>query len=337
MAYECKNVVGVLEGSGPLADETVVIGAHYDHVGYGDFGSLGGAKAAGKIHFGADDNASGTSALMELARRYGAEKDRKGRRLVLVAFSGEERGLFGSIHYCKQPPFPLDKTAAMINLDMVGRVKAVSDDWLGVWPDAPQKDKLDVFGTGTSSAFAKLVQGAGEKLGFRLYTHPEGTGPSDHDSFYRKRVPVLFLFSGYHNEYHRPTDKPETINVPGLLKVVEFTRELADHALAVPQKPDYIVVHSRAPGGGPKGPRMGVLPDYNFEGENGMRLQGVSPDGPAEKGGLKEGDVVVEIAGKPIKNVTGYMTVMSAQKAGTPLDVVVMRKGQKLTIKVTPE
>ena len=145
--FKVKNVVGVLEGKGPLADETVVIGAHYDHVGYGTFGSLGGKDAKGKIHYGADDNASGTTGLIELARRFGAMKDRQGRRIVFIAFTAEERGLYGSIHYCKEPLFPLEKTAAMINMDMIGRTKPVPADWLGIWG---KKDRLVVYGTGTA-------------------------------------------------------------------------------------------------------------------------------------------------------------------------------------------
>ncbi len=210
--YKCKNIVGVLEGAGPLADETIVIGAHYDHVGYGNFGSLGGPGAAGKIHYGADDNASGTTGLIELARRYGAMKNREGRRIVFIAFSAEERGLFGSIHYCKEPIFPLEKTAAMINMDMIGRTKPVAADWLGIWD---KKDRLVVYGTGTGDGFDKLVDTATGKVEFKVSKLATGTGPSDHDSFYRKKVPVLFLYTGTHGEYHRPTDVPETISVPG--------------------------------------------------------------------------------------------------------------------------
>ncbi|MFO0826412.1 MAG: M28 family peptidase, partial [Gemmataceae bacterium] len=131
--FKCKNIVGVLEGAGPLAHETIVLGAHYDHIGYGTFGSLGGPKATGKVHYGADDNASGTTGLIELARRFGAMKNRQGRKIVFIAFSAEERGLFGSQHYCKDPLCSLDKTVAMINMDMIGRTKPVPADWLGVW------------------------------------------------------------------------------------------------------------------------------------------------------------------------------------------------------------
>ncbi len=336
--YKCKNIVGVLEGNGPLADETVVIGAHYDHVGYGNFASLGGPSAAGKIHYGADDNASGTTGLIELARRFGAMKDRQGRRLVFIAFSAEERGLFGSQYYCKNPLFPLDKTAAMINMDMIGRTKPVPTDWLGI---ADKKDRLIVYGTGTGDGFDKLVDLATGKVEFRVSKLAAGSGPSDHDSFYRKKIPVLFLYTGTHGEYHRPTDVPEKINVPGMKKVADFVEILADN-LTTRDKPKYQATkdpwidptETRSPG--PTGPKLGVLPDYMYEGE-GMRLEGVSPGKAAEKGGLKEGDVIVEIGGKPVKNVGGYMTAMSGQKAGTVVEVVVLRKEKRVTLKVTPE
>lgn len=333
-----KNVVGVLEGSGPLKDETVVIGAHYDHVGYGTWGSLGGKAASGKIHYGADDNASGTTGLMELARRYGAMKNRQGRRLVFIGFSAEERGLYGSIHYCKEPLFPLDKTAAMINMDMIGRTKPVPTDWLGLFG---KKDRLVVYGTGTGTGLDKLVDEVSAKSGFKVSALKAGTGPSDHDSFYRKKVPVLFLYTGTHGEYHRPTDTPETINIEGLKKTADFAQALADDLATRGAAPKFQAVGdpwrdpTEAPRG-PQGPRLGVLPDYMYEGE-GMRLEGVTPGGVAEKAGLKDGDIIVEVAGKPTPTVSAYMTAMGAQKLGTTIDIVVDRKGKKLTLKAKLE
>lgn len=338
--FKCKNVVGYLEGAGPLADETIVLGAHYDHVGYGNFGSLGGQTARGKIHFGADDNASGTTGLLELARRYGAMTNRQGRRLVFIAFSAEERGLYGSIHYCKEPLFPLEKTAAMINMDMIGRASLVNGDWLGI---GPKKERLVVYGTGTGDYLARLVADCGEKCDFKFSTLAAGTGPSDHDSFYRKKVPVLFLYTGTHGEYHRPTDVPEKINVPGMKRVVDFVQLLADDLLTRETRPKYQV--TRDPWSDPtqprvtrpQGPRLGVRPG-NYESEDGgVLVEGVTPGGPAEKGGIKDGDIIIEIAGKPVTNIGGYMTAMSTQKPGNPIDVVVLRKGTKLTLKVTPE
>lgn len=342
--FQVKNVVGVLEGSGPLADETVVLGAHYDHLGYGGFGSMEGAKGKGKVHYGADDNASGTTTLIELARRFGAMKNRQGRRLVFIAFSGEERGLFGSIHYCKHPLFPLEKTVAMINMDMVGRAKLVPNDWLGI----EQKDRLLVYGTGTADEFPKLVNRMGEKADFKLGTLAMGSGPSDHDSFYRKRIPVLFLYTGTHGEYHRPTDVPEKINVLGMKKVADFVQDLTAYLSTVAERPRFQATPGAwsdptekhggsVSGSAGGGPRLGIRPGNYESEEGGVLVDGVSPGGPAEKGGVQDGDVIVQIGDKPVKNITGYMTAMKTQKAGALVEVVVLRKGQKVTLKLTPE
>lgn len=341
--YPVKNIVGVIEGKGALADETVVIGAHYDHVGYGNFGSLGGKDARGKIHYGADDNASGTTGLIELARRYGAMKDRVGRRIVLIAFTAEERGLYGSIHYCKEPIFPLNKTVAMINMDMIGRSKPVPADWLGLWD---KKDRLVVYGTGSGDSFSDLVNACNTTSDFKLSTLASGTGPSDHDSFYRKKVPVLFCYTGTHGEYHRPTDVPEKINVPAMKKVADFVQQLADNLTTSETRPKFQATRDpwrdptdpRASGPSrPQGPRLGLRPG-NYESEDGgVLVEGVSPGGPAEKGGMKDNDVIIEIGGKPVKNIGGYMTAMSTQKSGQAVNVVVLRKGAKMTLKITPE
>lgn len=339
----CKNVIGVLEGNGPLKDETVVIGAHYDHVGYGLWGSAGGEKSAGQIHYGADDNGSGTTGLMELARRFGAIKNRDGRRLVFVAFSGEEHGLDGSRHYCKEPLFPIDKTTTMLNLDMIGRTKPVNVDWLGLFG---QKDKLVVYGQGTGDYFPALVEETGKKAELRLFNVKASATNSDNHSFYMKKVPVLFFFTGLHSEYHRPADKPETINVPGLKKVVDMVESVVKEVTTRETPPKYATVSDRAPldpsnptpspspsgSGGPKGPRLGVMPSYSFEG-SGLLLEGVTPGSAADKAGLKDGDIIVEIGGKPVSNVTTYMGVMAAQKLGTTIEIVVERGGKKVKLK----
>ena len=337
-----KNVVGVIEGSGPLANETVVIGAHYDHLGDGRYGSMAGAKARGQTHFGADDNASGTTGLLELARRYGAAKDREGRRIVLIAFSGEERGLLGSVHYCKNPMFPHESTVAMLNMDMIGRSKLVAGDWL----ELTKKDRLIVYGTGSADTFDALVTEKNKKYDFKLSKLPAGTGPSDHDSFYRKKVPVLFFYTGTHDNYHQPTDTPDRINVPAMRKVVDLVQDLADTLTTVPTPPKYLVTRDawtdptspHATTGTAKltGPKLSLRPDYSYEGD-GMRLEGVTEGGAAAKAGLKEGDVVIELNGKPTKSVQGYMSALNGMKPGVEADVVILRGGKKMTLKVTPQ
>ncbi|HEX5271122.1 MAG TPA: M28 family peptidase, partial [Gemmataceae bacterium] len=225
-ALKLKNVVGVLEGSGPLKDETVIVGAHYDHVGYGGANSLSSSKKM-EIHHGADDNASGASSIMELARRFGAIPKREGRRLVFMTFSGEESGLLGSEAYCKAPIFPLETTAAMVNLDMVGRLAK---------DKATGKDRLTIYGTGTAKGFANLIDTLNTKYDFQIKKVASGIGPSDQMTFYEKKIPVFFFFTNDHPDYHRPTDTADKINVPGMRRVVDLTEDLTAY-LATSARP----------------------------------------------------------------------------------------------------
>jgi hypothetical protein len=342
--YPVKNVIGVLEGSGPLADETVVIGAHYDHLGYGGFGSGGGRVAVGAVHYGADDNASGTTSVIELARRFGAMKGREGRRLVFMTFSGEEMGLYGSRHYCEHPAFPLESTVAMVNLDMVGRVQPGHADWLGLFPT----DRVAVFGIGTAKALETMVLASDMKYGLKLIPITSGSGPSDHDSFYNKKVPVLFLFTGLHADYHKPADTPDKINLEGMRKVVDLTEHYVETLAAAKDRPQFTPTHpgwsdpfeKKAPGPRKETPRfsvkLGLTPDYTYEVGDGMRVSAVSKDGPAEKAGLKAGDVIVEFGGKKVTNAETYTAALAAQKAGQESELVYLRGGKKTTTKVTP-
>jgi hypothetical protein len=329
-----KNVIGVLEGAGPLANETVVIGAHYDHLGYGGRGSGSMQKEAGKepqIHHGADDNGSGTTTVLELARRFGEIPNREGRRLVFMTFTGEESGLLGSAYYCNNPIYPLADTVAMINLDMVGRVR----------PDQKSsKDKIFVYGTGTDKGFDKLLTDVNQKYDFMMQktagTRMAG-GSSDHASFYAKKVPVIFFFSGNHTDYHRPSDTADKINVEGMAKVADLTEELIDHLAHQAERPQYVKIEGGPSGGrGPSGPRLGIMPSYGDDKE-GVLLEGVSKDMPAEKAGLKEGDRIVEIGGKPVKNLEVYMVLMSSQKKGDTVEIGYLRDGKKAIAKLKLE
>jgi hypothetical protein len=328
-----KNIVGVLEGAGPLYNETVVIGAHYDHLGYGDQGSLLPPQERGKklIHHGADDNASGTTALMELARRFSKMKDRQGRRLVFIAFSGEERGLLGSRHYCnKQPLFPLSTTVAMVNLDMVGRLR----------PDAKTgKDQLLLEGTGTSATFDDLVESLNRKYGFALSKKKGGTGPSDHDSFCRQKVPVLFFWTNYHKDYHRPSDTADKINVPGMARVADIAGDAVAALAQVLPRPEYVQVKEVMRISPSRGmPRLGVMPSYADSGDPpGLLIDGVTDGGAAAKAGLKGGDRIVEIGGRPVTNIQTYMALMAQQQRGRGVEVRVLRDGKRQTFQVVPE
>jgi len=314
---EVKNVIGVLEGAGPLADETVVIGAHYDHVGMGGTGSLApGSKA---VHNGADDNASGTVALIEIARRLAARKEKLARRVVFIAFTAEERGLIGSAHYVKNPVIPLEKTVAMLNMDMVGRLK---------------DDKLIVFGIGTAPRWKKLIEDSGKRHDFKLTLKPGGFGPSDHSSFYAKKMPVLHFFTGTHRDYHRPGDDWEKINIAGMSRVVDMIEELAVDTISQKERPKYVEVKRKsAPGRGGSRPYFGSIPDFASEAK-GYAIMGVAGGSPAQKGGLKGGDAIIELAGQKIGNLSDFDLALRKHKPGDEVSIVVLRKGKNVKLKV---
>ena len=317
---EVFNVIGVIDGEGPLADETVVIGAHYDHVGRGGAGSL--APGSTDIHNGADDNASGTISLLELARRYGeaAKTKKPARRIVFMAFTGEELGLLGSARYCKEPVFPLDQTIAMFNMDMVGRLK---DD-----------QKLIVYGTGTSSRWEPLLKDHNGEGNFHLIFKPEGFGPSDHSSFYAKKIPVLHFFTGEHPDYHKPTDDWEKLNIDGIARVTDLIEKLVTTTVANPEKPGYIEVKGNASmNRGGNRPYFGSIPEFGNE-EPGYSISAAAPGSPADKGGLKGGDRIIKLGGHAVTNLDDFDAALRKFKAGDEVDVVVVREKKEVTLKV---
>jgi hypothetical protein len=325
-SYACKNIIGVLEGAGPLANETVVVGAHYDHLGFGGAGSLGKDKAK-TIHPGADDNASGTTTVMELARRFGALKSRQGRRMVFMLFSGEERGLLGSKHYCnKEPLFPLENTAAMLNLDMVGRVN--------------DKDpKLIVQGDDSGKGFKQLIDKLNGDIGFTLERRNTEFGRSDQASFYAKKIPVVFFFTGLHGQYHRPTDTADLINFAGMAKVATLAEKLLTQFAADTQRPEYVQIALGGKGakGGKGGAKLKLTIDTQDDGMNGVLVASMEKDGPAYKGGLMTGDRITAIAGQATLNRTTYLTILAQQRPGVALEITVQRGGKELKLTVTPE
>ena len=320
-----KNVIGYLDGKGPLANEIVVVGAHYDHLGYGGQGSLA-PQQKGKIHYGADDNGSGSTSVMELARRFAAIKDREGRKIVFMTFTAEERGLIGSRHYTRiEPLFPLKDTVAMFNLDMVGRLKDPVKEGT--------KSKLLVLGIDSGKGFGELVTKFNP--GFDVVKDTSVFGASDHYSFYVQKIPVLFFFTGTHPDYHRPSDTPDKINIPGMKRVADYAERIINHWSIDPKRPEYAAIATTFKAG-PKGPRFGILPDYTFGGK-GLSIEGVTPGGPADMGGIKKGDIIIDIAGKKIGNVEGYMTALGQQKSGVAVDVRILRDGKEMQLKVTPK
>lgn len=313
---EVKNVIGVLAGEGPLADETIVIGAHYDHIGMGGNNSLAPGTIA--IHNGADDNASGTSALVEVARRLAAAETKPKRRLVFIAFTGEESGLLGSAHYIANPIFPLEKTVAMVNMDMVGRLN---------------ENKLIVYGTGTAEGFDKLIDDLNEKHEFAITKDPGGFGPSDHASFYAKEIPVFHVFTGTHNDYHRPSDDVDKINVAGMSRVVDFVTDIVRDLDGQASRPKYVAVKPKMVARGGSRPYLGSIPDFSQKVE-GYALMGVAADSPAERAGMKSGDVIVKFGDSKIGGLEDIDGALRNFKAGDSVPVVVQRDGKPVTVNV---
>jgi aminopeptidase YwaD len=317
------NVVATLEGSDPnLKREFIVIGAHYDGLGRGGE-SNSRAPGSNEVHHGADDNASGTAGLLELARIFSAEKTKLRRSIVFVAFSAEESGLIGSNHYVNNPAVPLADSVAMINMDMVGRLR---------------DGKLSVGGIGTSAEFRKLVEGLnGGARGFTLQLSEDGFGPSDHSSFYAKQIPVLFFYTGTHEDYHRPSDTAEKINYEGEAKVVDFVGAIVRAIDSSDARPAYILARSRS-GGRSMSFRvyLGTVPNY-AESNEGMLLDAVRDDSPASRAGIKTGDKIVKLAGREIKNVYDYTYSLGEMKPDQEYEVEVIRGGERLTLKITPQ
>ena len=325
---DARNVVAVIPGASPtLADEYVVVGAHYDHLGLGGEGSLAPDETA--IHNGADDNASGTAALVEIARTLSAGP-RPQRSVVFIAFTGEERGLWGSAHFVDQPTVALEDIVAMLNLDMVGRVV---------------DDAVTVFGFGTAAEWDEVVDAANAEISapLRVAKAPDGYGPSDHASFYGKGIPVLHLFSNTHEDYHRPSDDWEKINVEGLERVVELTAGIAGRLAAggaqqvaltpIQQERPAAPTQSSSSSSG-YGPYLGTIPDMTPR-DFGLRLTGVREGSPAAVAGLRPGDVVVEFDGNPIADIYAYTYALQAKQAGDVVEIVVEREGERVTVSAT--
>ena len=318
-----NNVIAYLPGK---TDEYVIVGAHYDHLGRGTFDSLAPSQI-GQIHPGADDNASGTAGVLELARILSPLKGQLPRGILFMSYAGEELGLLGSAAWVKDPTKPLDKAVAMLNMDMIGRIK---------------DNKVYIGGVGTGTTFQKVLDQAHGDSPLKFELSQSGYTSSDHTSFVTKRIPVLFFFSGLHADYHKPSDTWEKINpdaAAGLLNVVaRVTVELASDT----EKPTFIAVvennpHSGATGGGGGyGPYFGSIPDFG-ETENGVKFSDVKPGSPAAKAGLKAGDVLVQFGDKPIKNLYDFTDALRRSKVGDVVPVTVLRDGKELKVDVKLE
>jgi hypothetical protein len=318
---ETHNVIGYLPASNPkFQNEYLVIGAHYDHIGYGGQGSGSLAPDERKIHYGADDNASGTSGLLELIR-YFANRRSNQHHLVFIAFGAEEMGLLGSAHFVNHSFFPLENIALMLNMDMIGRMKDSS---------------LAISGVGTAEGLKELceTENRGE---FKLKLSQDGFGPSDHSSFYAKNIPVLFFFTGNHANYHKPTDTWEKINYADESRLLNYAARLIEK-LDLSPRPAFTKAQSDAASssrslGGFK-VSFGSIPNYSEEVE-GVLLDGVREGSVAEKAGLKAGDIIVKMGEKSIRNIYDYTDMIKTLKPLDVIQVVVKRGAELLTLTAT--
>lgn len=317
------NVLGLLPGKGTLAEEYVVIGAHFDHVGMGGAGSL--APGTMEVHNGADDNASGTVALLEAARALTEEakvSTAESRRSILfIAFSGEERGLLGSAYYVKHPRFDLDKTVAMLNLDMVGRLT---------------ENQLTIYGTGTATEFDSMISDANTKLAFEITRSPEGLGPSDHQSFFQKDIPVLHFFTGLHNDYHRPSDDYDKINYAGISRVTDMVTILANRIVNDPVRLSFVKVKGTAnPQATFRNAARRVRFGARFDNkQSDVVVQTVAPEGLAQKAGIREGDQIVSIGEDAVTSRAELDRILQKYKAGDKITIAIKRGEEKIELKV---
>jgi len=316
-----SNVVGILPGAdAKLKNQSVVIGAHYDHLGFGHFGAID-REAEGKIHPGADDNASGTAVLLELARRLGALPIKPARTIVFVAFSAEELGLYGSRYYADHPAAPAAMDA-MLNLDMVGRLR---------------DDRLTVFGARSGAGLSERVARRADPLGL-VIGQSDDVGRSDHRSFYGKKIPVLHFFTGTHADYHRATDTWEKLNIEGMARVTDLVLGIALEIADAKEPIRFVSLPARSSqsSASAAGLRtyLGTIPDYGVA-SDGVRLAGVSGDSPAARAGLREGDVIVRLGEKKIQNIEDLTDALGAHQAGDQVDITALRNGRPITVKAT--
>lgn len=320
---KANNVAGYIEGNDPtLKDSYIVIGAHFDHIGWGETGSMYRGDEP-MIHNGADDNASGTTGVMELAERLSAEKNQLKHSIVFMAFNAEELGLLGSSHTVNNFPVDVESVVAMINMDMIGRVNEDKD--------------LTIIGTGTSSIWEDLLNEL-NTYDFKLKFNSDGFGGSDHQSFTLKEVPVLFFFTGIHSDYHRPSDDWDKINLEGQKNILHYIYSVVKDLDGRSERPDYVKVEREAHGGrgGYSKVYVGTIPEFGWQGE-GFKLGGVSEGGPAQKAGLQSGDIMIKFGDKKVANIYDFMYAMQEHKPGDVVKVIVLRDGKEKEFDITLE
>ncbi len=326
------NVVALLPGCGSLKDEYIVIGAHYDHLGIArpmmrkfKDGKIVKEKLPPQIHNGADDNASGVSGLIEIARTLSGQQGPR-RGVLFIAFSAEETGLHGSKYYVDHPLVSKSDTVAMLNLDMIGRMPA-------------KKSVLEVFGANSGDMFEPLLTKAARPLGILIAPSPDTGGRSDHAPFVREQVPSMHFFTGQHSDYHKPSDDAHKINARAGAKVVRLISRVAGELAGSTSRPKFQKIDQAklpSPGGTPTyRVVMGISPGYGDDGGVGMKVEAVNPQGPADLAGIKAGDYIINIGGKKVANIYDYMASTRNNNPGDTVDVVVVRDGREIKLKVT--
>jgi hypothetical protein len=321
-----RNVIGILPGRDPvLRNQTIILGAHYDHLGLGGFGSLD-PDSTGIVHNGADDNASGAAALIQVAARLAASPP--ARTVVFIAFSGEELGLMGSTHYVKAPIYPLAGTLAMVNLDMVGRLR---------------NGRLIVYGARSAREFPALLDSLNWYAGFDLKAQGDGYGPSDHSSFYAAKRPVLHIFTDLHEDYHRTTDDWQQVNYDGLKRVADFTLGLVTALANRPTHLTFLDLPAPVPNqtaapqvtGAPGyGAYLGTVPDMTGA-PGGVRLVGVRAGSPAEKAGLRGDDIITRIGATDTPDLQAMTDALRSHKPGETVEILVRRGATVTTLRAT--
>jgi len=318
-----NNVLAYLPGK---TSEYIIIGAHYDHLGHGNASSLAPSEI-GKIHPGADDNASGTAGVLELARIFSRRSEAMQRGILFMTFAGEELGLLGSADWVKDSTRRLGDAVAMINMDMIGRIR---------------DNKVYVGGVGTGTTFRPLLEKAAAKYDLKLAYSAGGYSASDHTSFVVKSIPSLFFFSGLHSDYHKPSDTWEKIDSASAARLLDLIADVATELASAPERPQFVKVEEPMPsvaGTGEVrsyGPYFGSIPDFG-ETENGVKFADVRPGSPAAKAGLKAGDVLVQFGDKPVTNLYDFTDALRRKKVGDVVEVKVLRDGQPISAPVTLE
>ena len=315
--HTSRNVIAYVRGT-EIPQRWIIVGAHYDGQGEGGFISMDGDNDK-KIHNSADDNASGTAGLLELAHYFSKNPVRKS--ILFIAFSGEELGLLGSRYFVENPVIDMNSVNAMINLDMIGRL---------------QNNTLTIMGTGSSDMWQGLIEEAQSSDSLKIQTVDSGTGASDHAPFYESEIPVLHYFTGTHENYHRSSDTADKINLKGTVLVIDHVAALVRNLSAIDSESISFTETERVerPVMRSDGVRLGVVPDYSWSG-NGMKITGVQAETPAKKAGLEAGDVIIKIAGEDVNDIYEYMQQLNKFKPGNQTTVEVLRKGKEIQFTVT--